>query len=48
MSLCRLERLRGDPAEARAALQEVYDGFTEGFETRDLIEARTLLDDLER
>jgi predicted ATPase len=42
-SLARLLRDRGRPAEAIACLQPVYDRFTEGFETADLIEARRLL-----
>ena len=46
MSLCRLQRQQGDPSEGRAVLREVYDWFTEGFETSDLVEARSLLDEL--
>jgi class 3 adenylate cyclase/tetratricopeptide (TPR) repeat protein len=33
----------GDPAGARALLQPIFDGFTEGFGTRDLLAARCLL-----
>jgi len=40
MSLYRLERSR----EARAALETVYQSFTEGFETADLRDARALLE----
>jgi len=32
--------------EARAMLRAIYDNFEQGFETRDLIEAKTLLDEL--
>jgi predicted ATPase len=37
-------RVSGD--EARELLAPVYGWFTEGFDTRDLKEARTLLDEL--
>jgi hypothetical protein len=42
----RLARLAGaaEAREAIARLQEVYDSFTEGFDTPDLIEARAILD----
>jgi len=46
MSLCRLWRNRSEAealAEAQTHLAEVYDWFTEGFETRDLLEARALV-----
>jgi predicted ATPase len=42
LSLCRLQRARGRP-EGRAALAAVYAWFGEGFETRDMREARGLL-----
>jgi predicted ATPase len=45
-SLARLWRDRGRPAEAKSLLQPIYDRFTEGFETADLISAKALLDDL--
>ena len=45
-SLARLWRDQGKREEARAALIEVYDWFTEGFDTPDLVEARTLLEAL--
>jgi adenylate cyclase len=47
MSLCRLRRDYGtedELAKAQVRLAEVYDGFTEGFDTQDLQEARALLD----
>jgi predicted ATPase len=44
MSLTRLYQKQGRRAEARSVLAECYDRFTEGFETPDLQEARTLLD----
>jgi predicted ATPase/DNA-binding winged helix-turn-helix (wHTH) protein len=46
VSLCRLWRQQGKRAEARRLLQKSYAWFTEGFATADLVEARTLLDDL--
>jgi predicted ATPase len=45
-SLARLWRDQGKRAEARALLAPVYAWFTEGFNTRDLIDAKTLLDEL--
>ena len=45
-SLARLWRDQGQRAEARALLAPVYATFTEGFTTRDLIDAKALLDEL--
>jgi predicted ATPase len=45
-SLARLRRDQGRSAEARDLLAPVYDWFTEGFDTPDLKEAKTLLDEL--
>jgi predicted ATPase len=45
-SMARLWRRQNRRDEARALLASVYDWFTEGFETADLRDARTLLDDL--
>ena len=45
-SLGRLLRDQGRPADATACLQPIYDRFTEGFGTTDLIAAKQLLDDL--
>jgi predicted ATPase len=45
-SLARLLRDQGRPANATACLQPIYDRFTEGFGTADLIAAKQLLDDL--
>jgi predicted ATPase len=45
-SLARLLRNQGRPAAAVAVLQPVYDRFTEGFDTADLVAARQLLDEL--
>jgi predicted ATPase len=45
-SLARLWRDQNRRAEALTLLQPVYDRFTEGFDTADLIEARLLLDGL--
>jgi tetratricopeptide (TPR) repeat protein len=44
--LARLWRDEGKDAEARKLLAPIYDWFTEGFDTKDLKEARALLDEL--
>jgi predicted ATPase len=46
MSMARLWRDQGKREEARELLALVYGWFTEGFDTRDLKEARGLLDEL--
>ena len=46
MSLARLWRDQGKAQQARELLAPVYGWFTEGFETRDLKEAKALLDEL--
>jgi predicted ATPase len=46
MSLSRLWQQQDKQAEARALLAPIYGWFTEGFDTADLQEARTLLDNL--
>jgi hypothetical protein len=46
MSLAHLRRQQGRHAEARDLLAPIYGWFTEGFDTRDLKEAKTLLDKL--
>ncbi len=43
MSLARLWQKQGKQKEARQMLAEVYGWFTEGFETKDLQEAKALL-----
>ena len=45
-SLARLWRDQGKREEAREVLAPVYGWFTEGFDTRDLKEAKALLDEL--
>jgi predicted ATPase len=45
-SFARLLRSQGRPTEAKAYLRAVYDRFTEGFDTADLVSARQLLDEL--
>jgi predicted ATPase len=45
-SLTRLRLRQGRPEEARERLAAVYGWFTEGFDTRDLQEAKELLDAL--
>ena len=46
VSLTRLRRDQGRRAEAYDLLAPVYGWFTEGFDTRDLKEAKALLDEL--
>jgi predicted ATPase len=45
MSLARLWQHQGKRVEARALLADVYNWFTEGFDTADLQEAKTLLEE---
>jgi tetratricopeptide (TPR) repeat protein len=45
-SLCRLWHGLGRTEEAREMLSQIYNWFTEGFETKDLKEARALLEEL--
>ncbi|MEE9218990.1 MAG: hypothetical protein V3U98_07975, partial [Acidobacteriota bacterium] len=45
-SLARLWQGQGKAAGARELLAPVYDWFTEGFDTRDLTDAKALLDEL--
>ncbi len=46
MSLARLYQSQGKKKEARHLLTQIYDRFTEGFDTKDLREAKALLDEL--
>ena len=46
MSLAGLWRNQGKVSEARERLAPVYGWFTEGFDTRDLREAKALLEEL--
>ena len=46
MSLSRLWQQQGKRAEAHALLAPIYGWFTEGFDTADLQEAKTLLEEL--
>jgi predicted ATPase len=46
MSLARLRRDQGKVQQARELLAPVYGWFTEGSDTRDLKEAKALLDAL--
>jgi predicted ATPase len=46
MSMARLWRDLGRPQEARELVAPVYSWLTEGFDTRDLKEAKVLLDGL--
>ena len=48
MSLSRLWRQQGKKGEAHKLLSEVYGWFTEGFDTKDLQEAKTLLEGVSR
>ena len=45
-TLARLWRDQGKVQQARELLAPVYGWFTEGFDTRDLKEAKALLDEL--
>jgi adenylate cyclase len=46
LSLARLWQKQGKKKEARQMLAEIYGWFTEGFDTADLKEAKTLLEEL--
>jgi predicted ATPase len=46
MSLARLLNKQGKHDEARAMLAEIYGWFTEGFDTADLKDAKSLLEEL--
>ena len=46
MSLARLWQQQGKKDEARQMLAEIYNWFTEGFDTVDLQEAKALLEQL--
>jgi predicted ATPase len=46
MSLARLWRDQGNVQQARDLLDPVYGWFTEGFDTRDLKEAKAMVDEL--
>ncbi|HEV8713787.1 MAG TPA: hypothetical protein VGX03_13285 [Candidatus Binatia bacterium] len=41
-------QLQGKKVEARQILAEIYNWFTEGFDTKDLQEAKALLNELEK
>ena len=45
-SLARLWQGQNKQAEAHKLLSEIYNWFTEGFDTKDLQEAKALLEDL--
>src|SRR5262249_32769537 len=46
MSLARLWQQQGNKDETRQMLAEIYNWFTEGFDTKDLQEAKALLEQL--
>jgi predicted ATPase len=46
MSLSRLWKDQGQKEQARQMLSEIYGWFTEGFDTKDLQEAKALLEEL--
>ena len=48
MSLVRMLKKRGNFSEARDLLAPLYSGFTEGFDTPDLKDAKVMLDELGR
>jgi predicted ATPase len=45
-SLARLWQRQGKREEARLILAQIYNWFTEGFDTADLKEAKALLEEL--
>jgi predicted ATPase len=45
-SLARLWQQQGKRAEAHKLLSDVYNWFTEGFDTKDLREAKALIEEL--
>jgi DNA-binding winged helix-turn-helix (wHTH) protein/tetratricopeptide (TPR) repeat protein len=48
VSLARLLKQQDETVEARQMLAEIYNWFTEGFDTRDLKDAKALLDELDQ
>jgi predicted ATPase len=46
MSLARLWQQQGKQTEAQDLLSEIYNWFTEGFDTKDLKDAKALLEEL--
>ena len=46
ISLAQLWRSQGRTKECRDLLAPIYESFIEGFETRDLVEAKALLDEI--
>ena len=46
MSLARLWAQKGKQKEAHTMLLDVYNWFTEGFDTKDLQEAKALVEEL--
>ncbi len=46
MSMARLRRNQGKVQQVRELLAAIYGWFTEGFDTRDLKEAKALLEEL--
>ena len=44
--MSRLWKQHGKNAEARAMLADIYNWFTEGFDTADVKDAKALLDEL--
>jgi predicted ATPase len=46
VSLARLWQQQGKKSEAHQMLSDIYHWFTEGFDTKDLQEAKALLESL--
>ena len=46
MSFARLWQQQGKQKEAHEMLSEIYSWFTEGFDTKDLQEAKELIEEL--
>ena len=44
--MCRLWQQQGKQQKAHQMLAEIYGWFTEGFDTKDLQEAKALLEEL--
>jgi predicted ATPase/class 3 adenylate cyclase len=43
--LCKIEMMAGSSAASCGKLEEIYNSFTEGFDTLDLLEAKAVLDE---
>ena len=48
LSLGRLWAIRGEPQQAQGLLAPIYAEYTEGFDTADLKDARTFLEEIQQ